>query len=125
MVDSSYDEMTTTEGNCNENLERNLLALRYPFAFVLRVRVGQIVCGICTLVMGAVAFIDEKTEINMGVGVMAGASMIIAAGLFVCLFKLLKTTLSKTIIIVQKFKSKVFFFKFQLRNFYTEQYFFF
>ena len=85
MVDSSYDEMTTTEGNCNENLERNLLALRYPFAFVLRVRVGQIVCGICTLVMGAVAFIDEKTEINMGVGVMAGASMIIAAGLFVCL----------------------------------------
>lgn len=52
----------------------------YPFARVLRLRVVQVVCGISTLVMGAVALIEEKSPFNLGLGVPAGVSTVLAAG---------------------------------------------
>lgn len=52
----------------------------YPFALVLRMRVVQVVCGISTLLMGAVALIEEKTPFNLGLGVPAGISTVLAAG---------------------------------------------
>ncbi|XP_017303460.1 uncharacterized protein LOC108253631, partial [Diaphorina citri] len=52
----------------------------YPFAVVLRLRVLQIVCGISALVMGTVAFIEERGQFNLGVGIIAGLSTVIAAG---------------------------------------------
>ncbi|KAL0275476.1 UNVERIFIED_CONTAM: hypothetical protein PYX00_003312 [Menopon gallinae] len=51
----------------------------YPFAFVLRMRVTQIVCGIATLLMGSVALIEEKSHFNMGMGIPAGISTVLAA----------------------------------------------
>ncbi|KAL1452417.1 hypothetical protein WDU94_006651 [Cyamophila willieti] len=51
----------------------------YPFAVVLRLRVLQIVCGISALVMGTVAFIEERGQINLGVGILAGLSTVVAA----------------------------------------------
>ncbi|XP_017771536.1 PREDICTED: WD repeat-containing protein 63, partial [Nicrophorus vespilloides] len=51
----------------------------YPFATVLRLRVLQIVFGITFLIMGTVAFIEERGELNLGLGIPAGASTIIAA----------------------------------------------
>ncbi|KAI5723191.1 hypothetical protein M8J76_002672 [Diaphorina citri] len=48
----------------------------YPFAVVLRLR---IVCGISALVMGTVAFIEERGQFNLGVGIIAGLSTVIAA----------------------------------------------
>lgn len=51
----------------------------YPFAVVLRLRVLQIVCGISALVMGTVAFIEERGQFNLGVGILAGLSTVIAA----------------------------------------------
>lgn len=41
----------------------------------------QIVCGITFLIMGTVAFIEEKGELNLGLGIPAGAATILAAGL--------------------------------------------
>ncbi|XP_065156577.1 uncharacterized protein [Atheta coriaria] len=51
----------------------------YPFAIVLRLRVLQIVFGITCLVMGTVAFIEEQGELNLSLGIPAGASTILAA----------------------------------------------
>lgn len=70
----SYDESTDVceeKGNAGEI---------YPFAFVLRMRVTQIVCGIATLLMGSVALIEEKSHFNMGMGIPAGISTVLAAG---------------------------------------------
>ncbi|CAH2267078.1 jg8342 [Pararge aegeria aegeria] len=53
--------------------------LSYPLALVLRLRVLQIVCGISTLVMGSVAFIEERQKFNMGLGIPAGSLSILAA----------------------------------------------
>ncbi|XP_066999001.1 uncharacterized protein [Anabrus simplex] len=52
----------------------------YPFALVLRLRVLQVVCGICVLVMGTVGFIEERGEMNLGLGIPAGAVTVLAAG---------------------------------------------
>ncbi|XP_014293901.1 uncharacterized protein [Halyomorpha halys] len=52
----------------------------YPFALVLRFRVLQIVCGISSLVMGTVAFIEEHGQVNLGLGMPAGIFTVIAAG---------------------------------------------
>lgn len=52
----------------------------YPFASVLRLRVVQVVCGISTLLMGAVALIEEKTPYNLSLGLPAGLSTVLAAG---------------------------------------------
>ncbi|XP_072940094.1 uncharacterized protein [Epargyreus clarus] len=54
-------------------------SLSYPLALVLRLRVLQIVCGISTLVMGSVAFIEERQKFNMGLGIPAGGFSILAA----------------------------------------------
>lgn len=51
----------------------------YPFALVLRLRVLQIVCGISGIVMGTVAFIEEKGSMNLGIGVPAGLLTVTAA----------------------------------------------
>ncbi|XP_072160493.1 uncharacterized protein [Bemisia tabaci] len=51
----------------------------YPFAVVLRLRVLQIVCGISALVMGTVAFIEERGGFNLGLGVPAGVTTVVAA----------------------------------------------
>ncbi|BES97364.1 Hypothetical protein NTJ_10178 [Nesidiocoris tenuis] len=53
----------------------------YPFALVLRLRVLQIVCGITLVIMGTVAFIEEKGEIRMGLGMPAGILTVFAAGM--------------------------------------------
>lgn len=52
----------------------------YPFAVVLRIRVLQIVCGISSMVMGTVGFIEEKGQVNLGLGIPAGAATVLAAG---------------------------------------------
>ncbi|CAK1598431.1 unnamed protein product [Parnassius mnemosyne] len=51
----------------------------YPLAVVLRLRVLQIVCGISAMVMGSVAFIEERQKFNMGLGIPAGCFSVIAA----------------------------------------------
>ncbi|XP_068631414.1 uncharacterized protein [Battus philenor] len=51
----------------------------YPLAIVLRLRVLQIVCGISAMVMGSVAFIEERQKFNMGLGIPAGCVSVIAA----------------------------------------------
>ncbi|XP_037868888.1 uncharacterized protein LOC110386044 isoform X1 [Bombyx mori] len=51
----------------------------YPFALVLRLRVLQIVCGISAMVMGSVAFIEERQKFNMGLGIPAGGLSVLAA----------------------------------------------
>lgn len=51
----------------------------YPFALVLRLRVLQIVCGISAMVMGTVAFIEERGEFNLGLGIPAGGATVLAA----------------------------------------------
>ncbi|XP_063906145.1 uncharacterized protein LOC135124852 [Zophobas morio] len=51
----------------------------YPFAVVFRLRVLQIVCGISFLVIGTVAFIEEKGRMNLGLGIPAGGATILAA----------------------------------------------
>lgn len=40
----------------------------------------QIVCGISAMVMGTVAFIEERGEFNLGLGIAAGAATVLAAG---------------------------------------------
>lgn len=42
----------------------------------------QIVCGISALVMGSVAFIEEKGKLNLGLGIPAGGATILAAGIW-------------------------------------------
>ncbi|KAL4710806.1 hypothetical protein ACJJTC_009355 [Scirpophaga incertulas] len=54
-------------------------AFSYPLALVLRLRVLQIVCGISAMVMGSVAFIEERQKFNMGLGIPAGGVSVIAA----------------------------------------------
>ncbi|XP_075971984.1 uncharacterized protein LOC142973848 [Anticarsia gemmatalis] len=51
----------------------------YPLALVLRLRVLQIVCGISAMVMGSVAFIEERQKFNMGLGIPAGGISVLAA----------------------------------------------
>ncbi|XP_030020967.2 uncharacterized protein LOC115440693 [Manduca sexta] len=54
-------------------------SLTYPLALVLRLRVLQIVCGISAMVMGSVAFIEERQKFNMGLGIPAGGVSVVAA----------------------------------------------
>ncbi|XP_063226515.1 uncharacterized protein LOC134533139 [Bacillus rossius redtenbacheri] len=51
----------------------------YPFALVLRLRVLQIVLGISTLVMGTVSIIEERGQVNLGLGLPAGGLTVLAA----------------------------------------------
>ncbi|KAK9874957.1 hypothetical protein WA026_005772 [Henosepilachna vigintioctopunctata] len=51
----------------------------YPFARVLQLRVLQIVCGISFLIIGTVAFIVEKGQMNLGLGIPTGGATILAA----------------------------------------------
>ncbi|XP_052754462.1 uncharacterized protein LOC113510383 [Galleria mellonella] len=51
----------------------------YPFAIALRVRVLQIVCGIGGLVVGAVGWLEERQNPELGLGVPTGAITVIAA----------------------------------------------
>lgn len=51
----------------------------YPLALVLRLRVLQIVFGISAMVMGSVAFIEERQKFNMGLGIPAGGVSVLAA----------------------------------------------
>ncbi|KAI8420726.1 hypothetical protein MSG28_007949 [Choristoneura fumiferana] len=55
----------------------------YPFAIALRVRVLQIVCGIGGLVVGAVGWLEERKEPELGLGVPAGAITVLAAAISV------------------------------------------
>ncbi|XP_063230476.1 uncharacterized protein LOC134535335 [Bacillus rossius redtenbacheri] len=56
-----------------------LLGRVYPFALVLRLRVLQVVCGISGAVMGTVAAIEERGDVNLGLGVPAGCATVLAA----------------------------------------------
>ncbi|KAI8420682.1 hypothetical protein MSG28_007912 [Choristoneura fumiferana] len=62
----------------------------YPFAIALRVRVLQIVCGIGGLVVGAVGWLEERKEPELGLGVPAGAITVLAAGQSIYLFLVLR-----------------------------------
>ncbi|KAG7308001.1 hypothetical protein JYU34_006630 [Plutella xylostella] len=53
----------------------------YPLVLMLRLRVLQIVCGIAAMVMGTVAFIEERQKLNMGLGIPAGGISVIAAAI--------------------------------------------
>ncbi|XP_045534984.1 uncharacterized protein LOC123721187 [Papilio machaon] len=64
-------------GERNGNIFRR--GFSYPLAIVLRLRVLQIVCGISAMVMGSVAFIEERQKFNMGLGIPAGCVSVIAA----------------------------------------------
>ncbi|XP_039289982.1 uncharacterized protein LOC111057346 isoform X1 [Nilaparvata lugens] len=70
-------------GLCSEDItpsEEKLLDYDfYPFAVVLRLRVLQIVCGVSVLVMGTVAFIQERGSLNLGLGMPAGIITVTAA----------------------------------------------
>lgn len=70
-----YEESTDACG-----VDEKIDVISYPFALVLRLRVAQIVCGISTLLMGAAALIEEKSQFNMGMGIPAGLSTVLAAG---------------------------------------------
>ncbi|XP_061711507.1 uncharacterized protein LOC133520838 [Cydia pomonella] len=56
-----------------------IFGFSYPLALVLRLRVLQIVCGISAMVMGSVAFIEERQKFNMGLGIPAGGISVLAA----------------------------------------------
>jgi hypothetical protein len=74
-------DMTVTERRTSE--ERPTSDTRhdvYPFALVLRLRVLQVVCGISALVMGTVAFIEERGKLNLALAVPAGCATVLAAG---------------------------------------------
>lgn len=77
MKECSYDELTDA---FEDKTQEGTMVVGYPFAFVLRMRVVQIVCGISMLVMGAVALIEEKNQLNLGFGIPAGLSTVLAAG---------------------------------------------
>lgn len=51
----------------------------YPFAIALRVRVLQIVCGIGGIVVGAVGWLEERQQVELGLGVPAGGITVLAA----------------------------------------------
>ncbi|XP_059487169.1 uncharacterized protein LOC132203406 [Neocloeon triangulifer] len=74
MCSSEDDELT----NC-DNVPSDPKS--YPFALVLRLRVMQIVCGISAMVMGTVALIEERGQMNLGLGVPAGGVVVLAASL--------------------------------------------
>ncbi|CAB3255905.1 unnamed protein product [Arctia plantaginis] len=59
--------------------DSSLFRFGYPLALVLRLRVLQIVCGISAMVMGSVAFIEERQKFNMGLGIPAGGISVLAA----------------------------------------------
>lgn len=78
----------------------------YPFAMVYKLRVLQvgtqngkkdgkciiifflqIVCGISFLVIGTVAFIEEKGHMNLGLGIPAGGATILATGSLIYQYK--------------------------------------
>lgn len=51
----------------------------HPAAMALRLRVTQVVCGILTCVLGATAFIEERGQMRLGSGVVAGAATVVAS----------------------------------------------
>ncbi|GAB6020871.1 hypothetical protein CHUAL_003520 [Chamberlinius hualienensis] len=51
----------------------------HPAAIVLRLRVTQVVCGIMTTVLGAVACIEECGDFRLGTGVVAGIMSVAAS----------------------------------------------
>lgn len=48
-------------------------------AIALRLRVTQVVCGIMTCVVGAVACIEERGHFRLGTGVVAGTATVVAS----------------------------------------------
>jgi hypothetical protein len=40
----------------------------------------QIVCGICAIIMGSVAIIEERGKLNLSLGIAAGVATVLAAG---------------------------------------------
>jgi hypothetical protein len=52
----------------------------YPFVLVLRLRVLQVMCGMSALVVGTIAFIEERGDFNLAMAIPAGGATILAAG---------------------------------------------
>ena len=71
---------TRTSDEAGNNVAGSCGAGVYPFAVVLRLRVLQVVCGISALVMGTVAFIEERGDLNLAMAVPAGCATVLAAG---------------------------------------------
>ncbi|KAJ9577351.1 hypothetical protein L9F63_006095 [Diploptera punctata] len=76
-------EITVTDTRTSDELGNNVAGGCgvgvYPFAVVLRLRVLQVVCGISALVMGTVAFIEERGDLNLAMAVPAGCATVLAA----------------------------------------------
>ncbi|PSN30183.1 hypothetical protein C0J52_28129 [Blattella germanica] len=77
------NEITVTSDDYPCNATPNDGAGVYPFAVVLRLRVLQVVCGISALVMGTVAFIEERGQLNLAMAFPAGCATVLAAGAYV------------------------------------------
>lgn len=75
------DSLAVPDSDVTPSEDRLLTSNGYPFAVVLRLRVLQIVCGFSSLVMGAVAFIEERGKLNLGMGMPAGVITVAAAAL--------------------------------------------
>ncbi|PSN34976.1 hypothetical protein C0J52_26386 [Blattella germanica] len=73
------NEITVTSDDYPCNATPNDGAGVYPFAVVLRLRVLQVVCGISALVMGTVAFIEERGQLNLAMAFPAGCATVLAA----------------------------------------------
>ncbi|XP_021918532.1 uncharacterized protein LOC110829272 isoform X2 [Zootermopsis nevadensis] len=74
-------DLTATDRRTSDDFATNGSGVGvYPFALVLRLRVLQVVCGISALVMGTVALIEERGELNLAVAVPAGCATVLAAG---------------------------------------------
>ncbi|KAJ8887927.1 hypothetical protein PR048_007411 [Dryococelus australis] len=77
------DNLTTARTSDDSGGDQGaLLEDAYPFALVLRLRVLQIVCGISGTVMGTVACIEERGDLNLGLAVPAGCVTVLAAGTY-------------------------------------------
>ncbi|XP_065210299.1 uncharacterized protein LOC135838548 [Planococcus citri] len=78
-LDRRKGSCTPQSADFSSNENTVLCEKIYPFAVVLRLRVLQIVCGISGIVMGTVAFIEEKSSMNLGIGMPAGLLTVTAA----------------------------------------------
>lgn len=59
---------------------RSNIRIKLPIKHIFIV-LFQIVFGIIFLIIGTVAFIEERGEVNLGLGIPAGGATIVAAGM--------------------------------------------
>lgn len=78
---STSNPSDCTKGATDYVTSNNTYSVGYvhPAAIALRLRVTQVVCGIMTCVLGAVACIEEREDFRLGTGVVAGATTVVAS----------------------------------------------